>query len=1192
MNRRIILTFSLAFLSTQIAFSQSPSDSSNPVFSEESAEDILEKYHSFKGAVLNMSREEWSVIRNWEEYDEQEARGIQHEAKESWKKDNGALTQERKAMRQNQPGGCDCWIEPDDTYEQITTFDWDYTDGAGANVDCSIGPLDLGWTFDFYGTAYDAIYINSKGSISFGNYLIDWTPEEFPNTVNQIAQVAGFWADADYRASGDIFYKISQNAVYINFVDVGYYNNHDDLINSYQIIITPTDGIVLPDGSNTQMCYLDMNWAHGDVGGSGGCCGEGPATVGLDDAPPAGDHLQYGRFNFLTDDYNGPYGAGDEDQDGVNWLDYKVFNMDAAVTSGNTPPLPSNNLGCDTIFLCQGNEFAVDLSFLAPEIDQDITMNVTDAPGWTYTTEDGPTGNVTGLFVGDATNLGIHEITISATDDGSPAATTEVTFVVEVLDIILPELTLDGNMAICAGGEAEITAMGDFDNIVWSNGNEGSTNTYVFGGNFFVTGQVGQCETVEYFFIDQSPYFLPDVDVDPVAVCPGQTAIVTVDPSEQPDYDEYQWDADWNGMGGTVIADNGPEAELTAGTYRLLITNNDGCQGQRVFIIETIGSYIPDVSFDAFCDGIPDEVVFEGGYSSPSEGALLVYMSSNEDSGWGGSYLELIINGESVGILTSPDEFTQHTYDIAATDEIEIIFYEDGSVDTDVLSVSVYNCGFLNATQITSLSPGTIFSGESGCNSEPAIGTWNCLSGPVPWSFSNTSEYDANFYPSDYGLYEICFTEEVCQTDYCYDLEITEAPDVSLVTSQDLLCDGDETTVYADITDIGGTANINWSAPGTDNVTENTFSFSNTTTYNASVTITNGCGSAQASLPLYSQFTPNPSLDDESLCEGGTVYLDPTSPDTPDLEFEWYIDGSLIPGEIAEEYTAVSTGEFCVEVSNLCGQGEACAEITIVGEIAAPLEDNTVDCLGGSTAVVVPDLPVGYTVEWPDGSTDATWVVDNNGIYDGEVFCLDYTDPFGCETNTVCSYLFIGIPPTIAAEPILDEPFLTMCPEVEYEFDLSSVGAGEFEWWFDCNGETVYFEDPTDGVTVVSSMLPDDCWGYGITLTGSAINPCAVGGIRQEWEVLIDWCELIIPNVFTPDYGDDMNESFQITGLEVYDNVNVRIYNRWGQLEYSSNNYTNEDAWRPNDAETGTFWYTLVLPNGIDHSGTVTVLRD
>ena len=56
-------------------------------------------------------------------------------------------------------------------------------------------------------------------------------------------------------------------------------------------------------------------------------------------------------------------------------------------------------------------------------------------------------------------------------------------------------------------------------------------------------------------------------------------------------------------------------------------------------------------------------------------------MSSNEDSGWGGSYLELIINGEDSYILTSGDAFEQFDFDIAAGDDIEIIFYEDASID-------------------------------------------------------------------------------------------------------------------------------------------------------------------------------------------------------------------------------------------------------------------------------------------------------------------------------------------------------------------------------------------------------------------------------------------------------------------------------------------------------------------------------
>ena len=63
-----------------------------------------------------------------------------------------------------------------------------------------------------------------------------------------MAQIAGFWADSDYRLSGEVYYKITQNEVFINFVDVGYYNQGEDLFNSYQIIITSDDSDYLPDG--------------------------------------------------------------------------------------------------------------------------------------------------------------------------------------------------------------------------------------------------------------------------------------------------------------------------------------------------------------------------------------------------------------------------------------------------------------------------------------------------------------------------------------------------------------------------------------------------------------------------------------------------------------------------------------------------------------------------------------------------------------------------------------------------------------------------------------------------------------------------------------------------------------------------------------------------------------------------------
>ena len=572
----------------------------------------------------------------------------------------------------------------------------------------------------------------------------------------------------------------------------------------------------------------------------------------MDAAPDFGPYLQFGRFNTLDDTYNGPQGTGPGNDDGVNWLDYRIFNMDASADSENINPFPTGSLGCDTLFMCLGNTYDINMSFLGPEPNQMITVETNDLVGWDYELTDGETANITGLFTALPENVGFNEINITATDDGAPTGITELTVIIEVLNIELPDLVLEGNTAICAGGEVEITAAGAFDEIIWSTGAEGNTNTYTFGGTFLVTGYLDQCTVVEEFYVDQSPYFLPDVEVDPPSVCPGQTTVAIVDSLEQEGYNIYEWEGDWNGLGGEVVGTIGEAgAELTAGVFRLLVTDEDGCQGQRVFIIETVGSYIPEATVEPFCDGIPNEVSFDGGYSSPEEGTFYVYMSSNEDSGWGGSYMELIINGTDSYILTSSAGFTQFDFDIAAGDEMELIFYEDANIDSDVLSVTVYNCGYENGIELNDLAPGTILLTAADCEASPAVGSWDCLSGPEPWSFSNTNEYDTDFFPTGYGLYEICFTEETCAQDYCYDVEITEEPSVTLSTANDVLCNGEMTTVFADVIDIGGTAGLNWSAPGDDDVFQNDFSFSNATTYNASVVITNGCGTATASLPLY-----------------------------------------------------------------------------------------------------------------------------------------------------------------------------------------------------------------------------------------------------------------------------------------------------------------------------------------------------
>ena len=51
-----------------------------------------------------------------------------------------------------------------------------------------------------------------------------------------------------------------------------------------------------------------------------------------------------------------------------------------------------------------------------------------------------------------------------------------------------------------------------------------------------------------------------------------------------------------------------------------------------------------------------------------------------------------------------------------------------------------------------------------------------------------------------------------------------------------------------------------------------------------------------------------------------------------------------------------------------------------------------------------------------------------------------------------------------------------------------------------------------------------------------------------------------IPNAFTPD-GDGLNDNFRIVGLppENITQFNMQIYNRWGQMVFSTNNI--REAW-------------------------------
>lgn len=92
--------------------------------------------------------------------------------------------------------------------------------------------------------------------------------------------------------------------------------------------------------------------------------------------------------------------------------------------------------------------------------------------------------------------------------------------------------------------------------------------------------------------------------------------------------------------------------------------------------------------------------------------------------------------------------------------------------------------------------------------------------------------------------------------------------------------------------------------------------------------------------------------------------------------------------------------------------------------------------------------------------------------------------------------------------------------------------------------------------------------------------------------------QLIIPNVFTPD-GDGVNDYFEIKRLGTFTKVNLKIYNRWGNLIWYTNNpdehWDGKEIDNGKEAPSGTYFYvySAVTATNADlkSSGSVTIYR-
>ncbi|MDG2245179.1 MAG: hypothetical protein P8L71_02355, partial [Flavobacteriales bacterium] len=313
------------------------------------------------------------------------------------------------------------------------------------NDDGSIGPIALPFDFDLYGTAYTSVFINNNGNLTFLNGLSSFSSSGFPITT---PMVAPFWGDVDTRfGRGEVWYLVTNNALYVNWVEVGAYNasnpNLENLRNTFQVIITDGSDPVLDPGNNIAFNYEVMDWTTGDASQGTNGFGGIPATVGVN-AGDGVDFIQIGRFSSDTDDYDGPEGA----EDGVNWLEDQCLQFNVS-SETNFPPIAQNVPSGNEVTICNNESFNLDLGFIGPEGDQVVSVVIDSNDPFTINSN--TAGNPAEVSITlEGLEPGPYTYEFTATDDGSPAASTTVSIVVIVEDCCQanPEISCPSDVVI------------------------------------------------------------------------------------------------------------------------------------------------------------------------------------------------------------------------------------------------------------------------------------------------------------------------------------------------------------------------------------------------------------------------------------------------------------------------------------------------------------------------------------------------------------------------------------------------------------------------------------------------------------------------------------------------------------------------------------------------------------------------
>ena len=144
--------------------------------------------------------------------------------------------------------------------------------------------------------------------------------------------------------------------------------------------------------------------------------------------------------------------------------------------------------------------------------------------------------------------------------------------------------------------------------------------------------------------------------------------------------------------------------------------------------------------------------------------------------------------------------------------------------------------------------------------------------------------------------------------------------------------------------------------------------------------------------------------------------------------------------------------------------------------------------------------------------------------------------------------------------------------------ELSANGGVEpyIYYWNNSKSDVPVMQNMAAGEYVVGVIDGNECMATEVTVKLIDVDiPC-----------------LRIPNVFTPN-GDGVNDTWVIGNIEMFPAAEVYVFNRWGQLMFTSKGYAEDwdGRYRGHFVPAGTYLYIIDIFDDEDpYEGTVTII--